>query len=71
MRKKSIIGTIVGVFAGALDGIQARLIRRTKRGYTVELLESKDEFHKCDIVHLSLAEFTINKRAMHHDGSGV
>jgi hypothetical protein len=61
VRKKPIIGTIVGVFAGALDGIQAQLIRRTKLGYTVELLESKGEFHKGERVHLSVAEFTIHK----------
>ena len=61
MRKKPIIGTLVGVFAGALDGIQAQLIRRTKLGYTVELVESKDAFRKGDIVYLSLAEFHINK----------
>ena len=56
-----MVGTIVGVFSGALDGVQARLIRRTKFGYTVELLESKDAFRKGDRVHLSMAEFTINE----------
>jgi len=61
LRKKPIIGTIVGVFSGALDGVQARLIRRTKFGYTVELLESKDEFRKGDRVHLSIAECKIDK----------
>ena len=61
MRRKPIIGTIVEVFSGALDGVQARLIRRTKFGYTVELLESKDEFRKGDRVHLSIAEFKIDK----------
>ena len=59
--KKPIIGTIVGVFDGALDGVQAQLIRRTRLGYTVELLESKDAFHKGDIVYLSMAEFHIHK----------
>jgi hypothetical protein len=59
--KKPIVGTIVGVFYGALDGVQARLIRRIKIGYTVELLESKGEFHKGDILQLSIAEFKINK----------
>ena len=59
--KKPILGTIVGVFDGALDGLQARLIRRTRLGYTVELLESKDAFHKGDIVYLSMAEFHIHK----------
>ena len=41
MRKRPIVGTITGVFAGTLDGRRARLIRRTTLGYTVELLESK------------------------------
>ena len=59
--KKPIVGTIVGVFDGVLDGVQARLLRRTKLGYTVELLESKGEFHKGYIVDLSRAEFHINK----------
>jgi hypothetical protein len=59
--KKPIIGTIVGIFYGALDGVQARLIRRIKTGYTVELLESKGEFHKGDRVQLSITEFKINK----------
>ena len=62
MRTKPIIGTIVGVFYGALDGVQAQLIRITKLGYTVELLESKDAFHKGDKVHLSVAEFAMNTR---------
>ena len=60
MRKKPIVGTIVGVFSGVLDGVQARLIGRTKFGYTVELLESKDAFRKGDRIQLSIAEFTIN-----------
>ena len=64
MRKKPIIGIIVGVFDGALDGIQARLIRRTQLGYTVELLESRGEFRKGDRVHLSVAEFHIHKGEM-------
>ena len=64
MRKEPIIGIIVGVFDGALDGIQARLIRRTQLGYTVELLESRGEFRKGDRVHLSVAEFHIHKGEM-------
>lgn len=66
MREKKahhIIGTIAGVFDGVLDGVQAQLIRRTKLGYTVKLLESKDAFRKGDIVHLSVAEFHIQKEA--------
>jgi hypothetical protein len=59
--KTPIVGTIVGVFDGALDGVQARLIRRIKIGFTVELLESRGEFHKGDRLQLSIAEFKINK----------
>ena len=59
--KKPIVGTIVGVLDGALDGVQAQLIRRTKIGYTVKLLETKDAFRKGDQVHLSMAEFHIHK----------
>ena len=59
MAKKWCVGTIRGVFDGALDGITARLVRRRTLGYTVELLESKSLFHKGDIVHLSPAEFLI------------
>jgi len=69
--KKPIVGTIVGVFSGALDGVQAQLIRRTKFGYTVELLESKSEFHKGDRVYLSVTEFKINKRTMNNDSPVV
>jgi hypothetical protein len=61
VRKQPLVGTIVGVFSGALDGVQAQRIRTTKFGYTVELLESKDEFRKGDRVHLSIAEFKIDK----------
>ena len=62
--KKPIIGTIVGVFDGALDGVQAQLIRRTRLGYTVKLLESKDAFRKGDTIYLSVAEFRIYKEEM-------
>ena len=71
IEKKPIDGTIVGVFYGALDGVQAQLIRRTKFGYTVELLESKSEFHKGDRVYLSVTEFKINKRTMNNDSAVV
>jgi hypothetical protein len=57
--KKRIVGTITGVFDGALDGIAACLVRRRKFGYTVEILESKHTFQKGDIVHLSPAEFIL------------
>ena len=61
LRKTRIVGTIVGVFDGALDGVPARLVRRIQIGYTVELLESKGEFHKGDRLQLSTAEFEIHK----------
>jgi hypothetical protein len=57
MAKTHIVGTITGVFDGTLDGLAARLLRRTRVGYTVELLESKPPFHKGDTLHLSPAEF--------------
>jgi hypothetical protein len=59
--KKPIVGTIVGVFDGALDGLSAQLMSRTKLGYTVQLLEAKDTFHQGDILLLSVAEFNISK----------
>jgi hypothetical protein len=59
--KKPIVGTIVGVFDGALDGLRAQLINKTQFGYTVQLLESKDAYRKGDRVHLSVAEFQIHK----------
>jgi hypothetical protein len=34
---KPITGSIVGILAGALDGVHAQLIRKTPLGYTVEL----------------------------------
>jgi hypothetical protein len=37
MAKQPLVGTITGVFDGALDGLPARLVRRRKLGYTVEL----------------------------------
>lgn len=59
MRKKHIVGTITGMFDDTLDGIAARLVRRRKFGYTVELLESKAPFQKGDMMHLSPAEFVM------------
>jgi hypothetical protein len=61
MAKQRIIGTITGVFDGALDGLTARLVRRRKFGYTVELLAFKHPFQKGDIVHLSPAEFLMQE----------
>ena len=61
MREKTPrVGTIVGVFDGALDGVRAQLISRTRLGYTVKLLESKDAFRTDDTVHVSVAEFRIH-----------
>ncbi len=59
MAKKLMVGTITGVFNGALDGVPARLVRRRKLGYTVELVESRHRFHAGDILHLSFAEFLL------------
>ena len=59
MAKQAIIGTIIGGFNGALDGLPARLIRRRKLGYTVELLEARGRLPAGTIVHLSFAEFLL------------
>jgi hypothetical protein len=66
-----ITGSIVGIFAGALDGVHAQLIRKTPLGYAVELLESKGEFQKGDLVHLSGREFTIHKAPWRRDLAAV
>ena len=71
MRKQPIVGTIKGVFRGALDGTLARLIGRTKFGYTVELLGSKGAFLKGDKVELRVIEFKINQRTMNNDPTVV
>jgi hypothetical protein len=60
--KKPRVGTIHGAFHGALDGVSARLIRIRKLGYTVELLESKHDFHTGERIHVSCAEFTLEPR---------
>jgi len=67
VRKQPITGTIVGIFAGALDGVHAQLIRKISWGYTAELLESKGAFHQGDRVHLSVREFIMNKAAWRRD----
>ena len=64
MQHQPIIGTITGVFQGVLDGMPARLVRRGKVGYTVELLASRDTFRKGDYIGLSPAEFTIDTRTV-------
>ena len=61
MAKQAIIGTIIGVFNGALDGLPARLVRRRKLGYTVELLEARGRFQAGTLVHLSFAEFLLQQ----------
>jgi hypothetical protein len=63
--KKPLVGTVVGVFDGAIDGIQAQLITRTRLGYMVELLETKDTFRKGDRVHVSVAEFHLHQGDTH------
>ncbi len=67
MKHKPLVGTIHGVFVGALDGLPARLLRTGKFGYTVELLASKDTFHQGDHLHLSVTEFEIDQRTRHED----
>jgi hypothetical protein len=62
MAKKHIVGVITGVFDGALDGMAARLVRWRRLGYTVELLASKNPWHKGDLVHLSPAEFLMPEK---------
>jgi len=59
MARQPIIGTITGIFHGALDGVPARLVRRRKYGYTVELLAARGRFQAGTIVHLSFAEFLL------------
>jgi hypothetical protein len=68
MRNRPIVGTIAGVFRGALDGTRAQLIRWTNLGYTVELLESKDAWKKGDILRLSSAEFHIESQDTTKEG---
>ena len=63
--KEALLGTIVGGFGGALDGIRAQLIRRTPLGYTVELLATTGPFHKGDRLHLSGAEFHLERQSQH------
>jgi len=58
--KPPIVGTLIGVFDGALDGIKARLILKTRLGYTVELLASRGAFHHGDRVELSPKEFLMD-----------
>ena len=64
MQRQPIIGTITGVFQGVLNGMPARLVRIGKFGYTVELLASRDVFHKGDYIALSPAEFAIDRRTV-------
>ncbi len=71
LRTPSIVGTIKGVFNGALDGTPARLIRTWQFGYMVELLASKGEFHQGDHMGVSVAEFEITPRAITHDAPGL
>jgi hypothetical protein len=61
MAKQPLVGTIIGVFNGALDGLPARLVRRRQLGYTVELLEARGRFQAGTLVHLSFAEFLLSQ----------
>lgn len=61
MAKQAIIGTIIGGFDGVLNGLPARLVRRRKFGYTVELLEARGRLQAGTLVHLSFAEFLIHQ----------
>src|SRR5690242_7124891 len=65
VRPMPLTGTIIGIFAGALDGVHARLIRITPLGYTVELLESRGDFQPGDRVQVSGREFTLQQAARH------
>jgi hypothetical protein len=61
MAKQPLVGTIIGGFNGALDGLPARLVRRRKFGYTVELVEARERFQAGTIVHLRFAEFLLEQ----------
>jgi hypothetical protein len=65
------MGSIVGIFAGALDSVYAQLLRKIPLGDMVELLESKREFHKGDRVPLSVREFTMNKATWRRELANV
>jgi hypothetical protein len=61
MAKQPLVGTIIGVFDGVLDGLPARLGRRRKVGYTVELVEARGRLQAGTIVHLSFAELLLEQ----------
>ena len=60
MKKPPLVGTITKAFAGALDGIAARLIRVRRLGYTIELFEPPPPLHTGERLHVSLGECTID-----------
>jgi hypothetical protein len=68
--KQAIIGTIIGGFDGVLNGLPARLVRRRKFGYTVELVEARGRWQAGTLVHLSFAEFLIPQERT-GDGGGA
>jgi len=68
VRTRPIVGTVAGVFGGALDGRRAQLIHRTTLGYTVELLEAKGAWKKGDILRLSVAGFHIDRQDTTKEG---
>jgi hypothetical protein len=61
MATPPLVGTIIGGFDGALNGLRARLVRRRKFGYTVELLEARGRFQAGTIMHLSFVEFLLEQ----------
>jgi hypothetical protein len=61
MATPPLVGTIIGGFDGALNGLRARLVRRRKFGYTVELVETRGRFPAGALVHLSFAEFLLEQ----------
>jgi hypothetical protein len=71
LRTQPPVGTITGGFRGALDGIPARLVRRTTFGYTVELLEATGDFDEGDRVNVRVTEFELNPRTLPKDSSTV
>jgi hypothetical protein len=71
LRKHPVPGTIRGAVDGALDGVQARLMRRTTGGYPVALCASHGACHRWDRVDLSGTEGAITRRAMHHDSPAI
>ena len=58
MSEQRVIGTIKGVYRGALESIPARVMIPTESGYIVELLESNGVFMKGDQVYVDDVDFS-------------